>query len=392
MKSLVRLVLVHLVLALAAALCATQPATAQTVESSPNSSRIAYVYVSSTARGGSANEVEAFAADPDGKLAAIEGSPFQENVTNLAVNRKFLFATNRNGYDIDSYRLESNGALHDEASTSISKVSGDCGTLGPLFFDRTGASLYDMETDGNGCANNTYELFIENKAGDDLEDAGNKFGNGWLSLPAGFIGNNVYAYSVSCLQNMYWGIFGFERSASGSLNEININGNPPDPPDGYFYCPSQLTSDATDHVVIAMQPVNQNDFTADKPARLATYAADDKGNLSTKSNDSNMPESAVGAVNDLSISPSGKLLAVGGSSGLEIFHFNGSEPITHYTGALTKDEIDQFSWDNDDHLYAISRTGGKLFVFTVTATSYQEAKGSPYKIDQPSNLAVLPLN
>jgi hypothetical protein len=57
---------------------------------------------------------------------------------------------------------------------------------------------------------------------------------------------------------------------------------------------------------------------------------------------------------------------------------------------LTKDEIDQFFWDNDNHLYAISNASGKLFVFTVTPTSVSQAPGSPYTISQPLNIIVLP--
>jgi len=99
----------------------------------------------------------------------------------------------------------------------------------------------------------------------------------------------------------------------------------------------------------------------------------------------------VGAVKDLNMSPSGKLLAVGGTGGLQIFHFNGSEPIKPYTGLLTNDEIDQFFWDNQNHLYAISRTAGKLFVFTITPTSHSEAPGSPYTINKPQNIIVQPV-
>jgi hypothetical protein len=44
------------------------------------------------------------------------------------------------------------------------------------------------------------------------------------------------------------------------------------------------------------------------------------------------------------------LLAVGGSGGLQVFHFNGRRPITRFTGLLSKDEVDQVAWDNDNHL------------------------------------------
>ncbi|HEY6181900.1 MAG TPA: hypothetical protein VIW67_06610 [Terriglobales bacterium] len=45
-----------------------------------------------------------------------------------------------------------------------------------------------------------------------------------------------------------------------------------------------------------------------------------------------MPTVAVGNVSDYRMSPSGKFLAVGGTGGLRIFHFNGANPITKLTG------------------------------------------------------------
>jgi WD40 repeat protein len=139
-----------------------------------------------------------------------------------------------------------------------------------------------------------------------------------------------------------------------------------------------------------MQPVNGQSFNPDKSPQLATFTADAEGNLSTKSTHSNMPDTSVVSVTDLSISPSGKLLAVGGTGGLQIFHFNGGDPITHYTDRLTKDEIDQFFWDKQNHLYAISGAAAKLFVFTITPTSYREAPGSPYSISRPQKMVVQP--
>jgi outer membrane protein assembly factor BamB len=90
------------------------------------------------------------------------------------------------------------------------------------------------------------------------------------------------------------------------------------------------------------------------------------------------------------MSPSGKLLAVAGQSGLQIFHYNGSSPITAYTGLLTSNDIEQCFWDNANHLYAISQTTGKLRVFTITTTSSSQATGSPYSIHAPANIIVQP--
>jgi WD40 repeat protein len=90
------------------------------------------------------------------------------------------------------------------------------------------------------------------------------------------------------------------------------------------------------------------------------------------------------------MSPSGKYLAVGGTSGLQIFHFNGANPITRFTGLLTKNQIDQVFWDNANHLYAISRNAGKLYVYTVTSSGAVQAPGSPHAISNIVNLIVLP--
>jgi hypothetical protein len=99
----------------------------------------------------------------------------------------------------------------------------------------------------------------------------------------------------------------------------------------------------------------------------------------------------------LEMSPSGTLLAVGGSGGLQIFRFNGASPITSFSDVLTTDFIDEMFWDNSNHLYALSpfqggpvnTSGpGKLHVFTVTDSGATEAPGSPYSLQNPRNLAV----
>jgi hypothetical protein len=103
-----------------------------------------------------------------------------------------------------------------------------------------------------------------------------------------------------------------------------------------------------------------------------------------------MPRVSVGTVSDYWMSPSGKFLAVGGSAGLQVFHFNGANPITHMTGLLTSDYINQMFWDNANHLYAISYTTGKLYVFTVLWKGVTQAPGSPYSIPTTGYLIVLP--
>jgi hypothetical protein len=82
---------------------------------------------------------------------------------------------------------------------------------------------------------------------------------------------------------------------------------------------------------------------------------DSKGDISTTNTWKDMP--APGLVpQTLNMSPSGKFLAVAGN-GLQIFHFNGAEPITPYSAVLIPTvPINIIHWDSHNHLYALSES------------------------------------
>ena len=80
-----------------------------------------------------------------------------------------------------------------------------------------------------------------------------------------------------------------------------------------------------------------------------------------------------------------------GTSGLQIFRFNGASPIAKVTGLLANVEIDHVAWDKNNHLFAIGQTAGKMYVFTVTPTAATEVSGSPYAVSSPTSVAVHPL-
>ena len=357
-------------------------------QNAPSSSPVAFVYVSS-AVGKNSYEISGFAAASNGKLTRVSGSPFSADVQNMAVNGKYLFGTN--GIEIYSFSVASDGALTEVGSIDAQQFNQPvAGGPNALFLDHSGATLYDEDIYGNNGANNTYQFFDIEKATGQLNYVGmTRAATTQFWEPLSFIGNNVYAYGSYCYR-FKADIFGFRRNYDGTLTELNIHPKIPAAKNGSFYCPYLATADPTNHVAISLQPLNANSWQPDGPPQLATYTADGSGNLTTKSTYSNMPTSAVNSVLDIEMAPSGKLLAVGGTAGLQVFHFNGSNAITHYTGLLTTDEIDQFFWDNDNHLYAISAKSGKLFVFTVTPTNVSQAPGSPYTIRQPMNIIVLP--
>jgi len=362
-------------------------------QATANSSPVAYVYVASTPPNSKTNEIVAYAAAANGSLSPVSGSPFQDNIYSMAVNGKYLMAANAAKPDIDAFKIESDGALTYVSSTNYQKYDYGCGYAGPLFFDHTGATLYVMEFDGSSaCANTIYASYAVKAAGGlkylGMDNTGAFPGSYYA---ASFIGNNVYAYTAEDSACMYYQIYGFKRSTIGLLNGLNIKYNLPPPPKGVrTYIAVLSAADPTNHVAFIMTPANPPGC-APGPLQLASYTADAKGNFKTTNTHSNMPATLISGWNDLKMSPSGKLLAIGGQEGLQIFHFNGASPITHYTGLLTHDPITQMFWDNHNHLYAISQSTGQLFVYTITPTGHQPAPGSPYTISNPNAIIVQPL-
>ena len=386
---------------LAAALC-TAPLYSQTEvrgrntelqAATPAGSPVAWIYVANTAKGSSANEIVAYSAAANGSLTTIAGSPFPENVGSMAVNGKYLMAANQTVPDIDAYLMGSDGSLTYKASTSYEEGSGcdDCSTAGQIFFDHTGSTLYlqEFETDEN----TEVASFAVVKASGGLTylGAANTGAFPGLNTAAYFIGNDLYAYTAVNSDCMYYTIDGFKRASSGLLSDIDTTYNLPTPPSGATrYVPYLSAADPTDHIAFVMQPAEPPGCTAG-PQQLASYTANSSGNLTTTNTAADMPGTAISEVSDIKMAPSGELLAVAGVQGLQIFHFNGANPITKYTGLLTGDSIQQMFWDNNNHLYAISQASGKLFVFTITPTSFEQAPGSPYTVSSPQDIIVQPL-
>lgn len=381
--------------AVIAACASTVPALAQTASLHTErnqstvtaTSPVAFVYVSNLANASTnTNQVNGYAAASNGSLTPIPGSPFPDNVSPIALNGAWLFGAvagtaANSGQVIDSFSIASNGALtYRNAKTAA--LSG--GGIISLYLDHTGSSLYaDYYT-----TNNDYLTYSIDQSTGQLSFVNDLAAGPPNNSPVSFIGNNQFAYSSSCY-HLSPSIYGVQRASDGSLNFLNINPPFPQAPSGGFYCPWRAAADPTTHLAIAMQPFTSNGAVAG-PYQLATYTADSYGDLTTTSTAANMPKVQVGSVIDYKMSPNGKYLAVGGSSGLQIFHFNGANPITPFTGLLTTSQVNEVFWDNANHLYAISNTAGLLYVFGGTSAGVTQAPGSPYSIPNAQHLIVLP--
>jgi hypothetical protein len=198
-----------------------------------------------------------------------------------------------------------------------------------------------------------------------------------------------------------WGSYfvgGYARNLStGDLTGINTSMNPPPTAslNGYGYAPMKVTPDPSNHLAVAMATTDgQGPYPGYYgPEQLASYTIGTSGTLTTTN--TSLPTLAIGA-SVMNMSPSGKILAVGGGTnpnqipldtytiyggpGLKLFRFNGASPITPFSSVLTKTPVDYIHWDNNSHMYALSASTGKLYVYTVTPTTITPVSGSPFTI------------
>jgi hypothetical protein len=377
--------LLALVTACTSTVLASAQATSSQTETGSNSVPSAYVYVTSM-NSNNSQEINAFTESPNGSLTPVTGSPFAENGSIMAVNSKWLVSSD--GVSLYSFSIADNGAISEVSSANLQQYNQyDTGGPVSLFFDRTGSTLYDEDIYGNQGANNTYQFTNLDAQTGILSYIGmtSTYSAAWIT-PLSFIGNNEFAYGASPLYGGQY-IYGFSRASDGTLTALNIN--PPYPKALHgAYSPYLTTTDSGSDIAITLTPTN--DITQVGPTQIGVYTADSSGNLTTTSTASNMPMVAVGNVNDMKISASGKLLALAGSAGLQFFHFNGANPVTHMTGLVTTDAVNQIYWDNANHLYAVANAAGKVYAFSVTATGVKQAPGSPYLITSPENAVVFP--
>ncbi|PYV71374.1 MAG: hypothetical protein DMG96_28925 [Acidobacteria bacterium] len=364
------------------ALCATvtfpQFASAQTA--TPN----AYVYVIN--RLPNSVELDGLSADSTGGLTPLPGSPFWTSTTasvyrTLAHSANWLFLAD--DFKIYSFSIASNGTLTLKSSINAGQFapSGSDRILA-LFLDRTWSTLYATEyADSPQQGPNAILAFKKNGTTGALTYLGStdypnfQYSPGYI--PA-FLGNNQYAYNGYC-DGAGVGWFAGHRNSDGTLDRFPINPPIPSNPNG-TYCPyGDDAADPANNLAVALL-LGQNG-----PLQLAVYTADSSGNLMTNSTAANMPTSAVRPFR-MAVSPAGNLLAVCGGGGLQVFHFNGSNPITPYTKRLAEGCRD-LAWDTHNHLY-ITEGGSKgMRAWRITPNFWTAAP--PYPLSSPYLLAVV---
>ncbi|MGA2539432.1 MAG: hypothetical protein ABSF53_25725, partial [Terracidiphilus sp.] len=375
MKSFLKL---FVCLAILAGTGMAQTSTDQATEGTDaTTSPVAYVYVARP------THIDGFAAASNGKLTPVPGSPFANIAVNhLSVTPKYLFGSGNNSA-IYTFSIGSGGGIKQVASIDTFNYAPEADGAGPIQLDASGSTLYNFSM-----ADDSFLQSYKIEENGELEFLSAVESDHTFDVQEveptmiDFIGSNKYSYQTGCDEDqLNPATEGFKRESNGELELVGADDEEPMPPSSaYTYCPFLLATDPTDHVAFVESLWDIAEGQASATEQLATYTANSSGKLTTTSTYKNMPAVGLPFTTTLSISPSGKLLAVGGK-GFQIFHFNGADPITHYSGALqTGVTIQELGWDKANHLYALG--GGELFVYTVTPTSITEAPGSPYSIPE----------
>ena len=320
--------------------------------------------------------------------------------------------------DVHSYSIASNGAIQGQVSqintqTYFSEPNSNCGGTAGAEFDHTGQDIYVL-LGLNGCPTlQSYEI----SSGGALSflDA-SSFQGGIVDpyvAPPAITADDIYAYNGEYIGSCGENTNVFQRQSSGALVFAGVAGvtqaaditmNYPTAQSGYGYgAAPALTTDPSNHLAVALQAMgNSGCGSPVMPVQLASYTVQSDGSLNTTNTLQNMPTPNVYPT-VMNMSPSGQFLAVGGdpaaqnagstapqTPGLQVFYFNGANAITTDSGTLTTAPIDEIHWDNSNHLYAVSNSTGKLYVYTVTSAGVTAAPGSPYSISAPNALVVVP--
>jgi len=376
-----------------ALLCAS-PAFAQTssTEATPEAKAaepVAYVYAQTS------TGVVAYAATAAGKLTLVKGSPFSIAGQMEGINGKYLIAVGTT--NLRTYPITSTGAVEKQASMidTADFAGSECGATGdePAELDHTGQYFY-VELDSNAVQCTAWQSYkIESNGAFKFLDAA----YGTEGFPGGTFPVNISAissnddFAYGFIGTQYAPIFSaFRKGTDGALStnsefsEVDPLPNPSPTGSDNNYFPVGMAADPAGHMAVLMEEAFCLCGETPNP-QLASYTINPTTGAITSTNTYLKMPTDLTWSSIMSMSPSGKILALGGV-GVTLFHFNGAAPITNFTSILPAVGFASLSWDQNNHLYAMSDSAQELYVYTVTPTSVTEVEGSPYHVSKPYGL------
>jgi hypothetical protein len=368
-------------------------AVAQTLPSA-NAAPVAYAFVST----GNPNNVYTLAVSSSGSFTHMGTATSPTTIYHLSATSKFVFGID-DASNIYTYSIGSTGALKLVATTNAGKyVSGfsSADSVAVIQLDETGSTLYTMV--GTSATNWYMESFkIESNGA--LQFLGTAFADPNALSQIRFVQNGQLALTAGCYNTAAGASFVtdsddvndlvmYKRESSGLLTYVGTSHNTPVAQSPYEYCAGLPASDSDNHLAVGFTIFNPPGDDGEPGLALGTYTVSSTGTPSTTSDYENMPVTSVWAPEVVSIDPTGKLLAVGGDGNFEVFHLNGANPITTYTGLVNSNNSERtIAWDKNSHMYLL--TSHSVDIYDITPASYTELK--PWEFTDPYSMIVLSL-
>lgn len=340
---------------------------------------VSYVYTA-----GSSN-INGYGVSANGTLTAVTGSPYgNSTIGQIATNGADLYVINGDFVTLTTFGLDkSTGALTKGASqNSIIGNQNPQDQASTLALDHTGGDLYIGEMDGSG--DDGFNIFsLSNPAAPMQIQWEGGSGQESFGPPLVFSPDNQFAYNGNCY-HLGWTIFEYQRAANGTLTLNNINGGGASGPavlDQNFPCPEAFAVSAQGFLAVAYNDETGNGTTM--PVMLTTYKINADGSLTAVANSKVTTASSLNPNNSanpqvgIAFDPTGMLLAVAGSGGVQTFSMNAGgtlAPAAAATGGTV--QFQNVTWDKSNHIFATGN--GQLYVFNSTNGTLTQASGSPY--------------
>jgi hypothetical protein len=362
--------------------------------STASAAPVAYAFISTA----NPNNVSTLAVSANGSFTHVGTASSPTAVYHLSVTRQFLFGID-NVSNIYTYSISSTGALKLVATTNAgSYVSGFSSAYAiPLIqLDASGATLYTMV--GTSQTNWYLESFkIETNGG--LQFLGTSYADPNTLSQIRFVQGGQFAMADGCYNTAAGASFvtdsddvndivTYKHESNGFLTYVGTSNDTPAAQSPYEYCAGLNASDSANHLAVGFDIFNPPGDDIEPGMALGTYTVNTSGTPSTTSNYETMPVTSGYAPYAMSIDPTGKILAVGGQGGFQLYHFNGANPITTYSGVIkTYDLIRTIAWDKSSHMYLL--TDHSVDIYNISTTSYTELK--PWEFTAPYSMIVLTL-
>jgi hypothetical protein len=375
---------------LIAAVC-TAAVVAQSSKSA-NAAPVAYAFVSTA----NPDNVYSLAVSSSGSFTHVDTVSSPTAIYHLSVTKSLLFGID-NASNIYTYSISSTGALKLVSTTNAGKyVSGFSSQYSAVVLqvDPAGATIYTMV--GTSQTDWYLESFKIESNGE-LQFLGSAYADPHAINQIRFVQNGQYAMTDGCYNTAAGASFTtdsndisdlveYQHESNGFLTYIGTSNDPPTAKGDDDYCAGLNASDPTDHVAIGFTLFDPAGDDTEPGMALGAYTV--TGTPTTTSTYENMPVTSVGDPYSMSIDPTAKILAVGGEGSFQLYHFNGADPITQYSGVIqTNDLIRDIGWDKSSHMYLL--TDHSVDIYNISTTSYTELK--PWEFTAPYSMIVLSL-